>query len=177
MVIKDTLQEGDDGTELNLVSDASVHVDDRKVADTWHLISGPQNKRRVVRPLEHQTHAHSYQHELETCYHGLKDATGVLQNQHTITQQIDNEAGIDKLNEEIYAPSSTMETDMDVFLDKETHHHIRKVWVQGHADVKKKKDPTKITPMERENIECDKEVDECVQAGTPPAPFTPLPGY
>jgi hypothetical protein len=40
-------------SRLNLVSDASVHVKDRKVAGAWHLLGKDVKRRCMVRTLEH----------------------------------------------------------------------------------------------------------------------------
>ena len=171
---------------LNIVSDASVHVAAGKVAGAWHILEEHNKKRRVARSLEHQRHAHSYRHELETFYHALKDAEDRLIHPHNIIQRMDNEGGLISLAKPIRAPRDTMRTDMDLVmayneLRDNSKHVITHEWVMGHADVKKKDKPETITPWEHENIECDEEADEKVERmdseGKTPPPFEPLPGY
>jgi len=63
-----------EGTELTLVSDASVHLGRRQVVGSWHLFERPTEKRRVVQTVEHQVYGHSYIYELEIFHFALKDA-------------------------------------------------------------------------------------------------------
>jgi ribonuclease HI len=173
------------GQLLHIVSDASVHTSVGRVTGAWHLFETRDAKRRVVRSFEHQVHAHSYRAELETFYHALKDADDLLQTSHDITQRMDNEGGIKKLEQPIIRPSQTMDTDMDIVmayneLREKSKHRISHKWVMGHADEKREK-KTDITPFEWENIECDEEADDLVNSmaekGEKARPFQPLPGY
>ena len=86
-MLEDTFIEKEEA-KLILVSNASVHVRRRQVAGSWHLFETPTEKRRVVRTVEHQVHAHSYQHELEIFYYALKDAEEMLEHPHVIVPTI-----------------------------------------------------------------------------------------
>ena len=56
-------------------------------------------------------------------------------------------------------------------------HTVTEKWVLGHASEKKKHAPETITPLERDNSECDADAEQCIQSGIPPCSFTPFPGY
>jgi len=180
-VLEDTFVERE-GVELTLVSDASVHVWRRQVARSWHLFETPTEKRRVVRTVEHQVHAHSYRHELEIFYYALKDAKEMLEHPHVIVQCMDCNGGLTKLEKDIYNPSHTMSTDMDLVLVykkliKDSKHTIILKWVLGQAEEKKKAKPTTITPIEHENVAFDEEVNARVEERAAPIKFRPQPGY
>ena len=66
-VLEDTLANSSHGT-YNLVSDASVHISQRKAAGAWRLLESDTAIRRVNMPLQHQHLSHSYRHELEIFY-------------------------------------------------------------------------------------------------------------
>ena len=98
-------------SRLDLVSDASVHVKDRKVAGAWHLLGKDVKRRCMVRTLKHQRHSHSYRHELETYFHALADADAILKLPHRITKRMDCKGGLDKMEAPIYTPKDTMGSD------------------------------------------------------------------
>jgi len=136
----------------------------------------------MVRTLEHQRHSHSYRHELETYFHALEDADAILKLPHRITQRMDCKGGLDKIEAPIYTPKDTMGSDMDIVmaykaLQDQSKHTVSHEWVMGHADEKKKDKPETISPMETENIGCDKGANARVDENVKPKPFTPLPGY
>ena len=58
----------------------------------------------------------------------------------------------------------------------QSKHTVSHEWVMGHADEKKRDKPETISPMETENIGCDKEANVRVDENVKPKPFTPLPG-
>lgn len=72
-----------------------------------------------------------------------------------------------RLQKEIIAPKQLMDLEMGL-ITSYTHtastmtHQILPQWVQGHV-YQKKDDPSKITPMEKVNIQCNEEAKECVQ--------------
>ena len=120
--------------ELTLVSDASVHVRRRQAAGSWHLFETPTEKRRAVRTVEHQVHAHYYQHELEIVYYARKDIEKMLEHPHLIVQYMDCKGGLTKLEKEIYKPSHTMSTYINLILAykkliKDSKHTMILKWV------------------------------------------------
>ena len=62
--VEDTFTERK-GASLHLVSDASVHIVNGRATGAWRLFEKHDERRRVVRTLEHQPHAHSHRHEMK----------------------------------------------------------------------------------------------------------------
>ncbi len=171
-----------EGARLHIVSNASVHVAKGKVAGAWNMFKTHDARRRTATPLEHQRHAHSYRHEMETFYSALLDAETSLQFTHHITQYMDCKGGLKALQRPISRPKDTMETDMDIVLAyqqlrRQSKHRIDHAWVMGHAPEKKQKYISQVTPMEWENDDCDKAANAMADTDTAPSPFEPLPGY
>ena len=96
---------------------------------------------------------------------------------------MDNEGGLTTIDTPIAGPTATMGTDMDLAMaykqlaDSCPQHQVERIWVMGHADVKKKDEPEAITPLEHVNIDCDLDAGECMELQEAPQPFKGLPGY
>jgi len=124
------------------VSGASVHVSPQTALGAWRLLGSDTEICWVNVPLEHQHLSHSYRHGLETCYHALKDVTENLTETHQITQYVDCERGLTKLDTPISSPPHTMGTNIDLVmayweLYNNSQHTITRKWVMGHADDKR----------------------------------------
>ena len=94
---------------------------------------------------------------------------------------MDCQSALDILGASLSQPKDMMGLDIDLVLSwqklkEETHHTVKTKWVQGHAS-KKETDPANITPMERENEDCNAAANFFVGGDVSPLPFHPLPGY
>ena len=75
-----------------------------------------------------------------------------------LIQQMDYQSGIIKLQKEITAPKQLMDPEMDLVM---SYRHIKSFNSRYKATPIREQDiPTKITLMEKENIQCDEEVKE-----------------
>lgn len=175
-VIMDTLP--CDTTDIDIISDAAVHVSLGKGAACWRAVDNEERLYSQRFPLEVEKDSYSYRQELIGLYHGLKTSLRKFPSLHSVNCYCDNKAGIDKVKQPTYGPGEVSGPDMDVILairelvktqedvDIAFHH------VQGHADEKKKEED--ITRLERHNIECDKGAEQ--SADDTPIPFHPLKG-
>jgi hypothetical protein len=164
--------------ELDVISDAAVHVDKCKLAVSWRIVTPGDIRRVVSMPLEAYKNTYSYRQESVGIYQGLNDALDKFPNASTVRYHCDNKAGINKINKSAQSPSELMTSDMDIILAIQrltetteipiTFHHVK-----GHADRQRQREPTRI---ERENIACDESAEECIELNLPPSPFAPPPG-
>ena len=74
-----------------------------------------------MQTVEHQVHAHSYQHELEMFYYTLKYAEEMPEHPHVIVQYMDCKGGLTKFEKEIHKPSHTMSNE---------HRHVSRTRLQ-----------------------------------------------
>jgi ribonuclease HI len=131
-------------------------------------------------PIEVEQTSYSYRHELIGIYEGLSEILENRKHIRGITCHCDNEAGIVRIEQPIYAPAETTAPDMDVviaikqLLENHPEVHVTFKHVKGHANDKKPKH--KCSWIEQLNIDCDEEAEECVGRNHTPTPFQPLPG-
>jgi hypothetical protein len=59
--------------KLDLVSDASVHLEQEKGAITWHAVTEDDRRLSMDIPIEVPRHSYSYRHELVGIYEGLSE--------------------------------------------------------------------------------------------------------
>lgn len=84
--------------ELDVISDAAVHVDRCKSAVSWRIVTSDDARRAVSMPLEAYKNTYSYHQESVGIYHGLHDALTRFPNATTVQYRCDNKAGIHKIN-------------------------------------------------------------------------------
>ena len=94
---------------------------------------------------------------------------------------MDCESGLKALTKGIWKPGCTMGTNMDLVLlhkqlKEKSKHTVLEEWVIGQADTKKKDFPKTITPVKKDNTQCDADAEDCVADGMPPRHFQPYPG-
>jgi hypothetical protein len=164
--------------ELDVISDAAVHVDQCKAAVSWRIVTPDNTRRAVSMPLEAYKGTYSYRQESVGIYHGLHDTLLRFPNASAIRYHCDNKAGINKIQKPATSPGELMSSDMDVILAIQqlvdnTSTPVQFHHVKGHVDRLRGRDPTRI---ERENIECDKSAEECIGLNLAPLPFAPPPG-
>jgi hypothetical protein len=58
---------------IDLVSDASVHLEKEKGAITWHAVTNDDRRLSMDIPIEVPRHSYSYRHELLGIYEGLSE--------------------------------------------------------------------------------------------------------
>ena len=165
---------------IDLVSDASVHLEKEKGAITWHAVTRNDEKLSMDIPIEVPRHSYSYRHELVGIYEGLSELVTRHQKIKNIVCHCDNEAGIEKIKCPVRNPGAMTAADMDIILaiqkivKENSHIAISFKHVKGHANRNKPKH--KCSRIEQINIDCDEEAELRVQSGTPPSPYSPLPG-
>lgn len=164
---------------IDLVSDASVHLEKEKGAITWHAVTENDEKLSMDIPIEVPRHSYSYRHELVGVYEGLSELVTRHQKIKKIVCHCDNEAGIEKIKRPVRNPGAMTAADMDIILaiqkivKENSHIAISFKHVKGHAN--KNKPKHQCSRIEQININCDKEAELRVQSGTPPSPYSPLP--
>jgi hypothetical protein len=164
--------------ELDVISDAAVHVDQCKAAVSWRIVTTDDTRRVVSIPLEAYKDTYSYRQESVGIYHGLQDTLSRFPNVSAVRYHCDNKAGINKIQQLATSPGELMSSDMDVVLAiqhlvESTSIPIQFHHVKGHVDRQRGRDPTRI---EKENIECDNDAEKCIELNLTPLPFTPPPG-
>eukprot|EP00956_Cyclotella_meneghiniana_P018460 scaffold30735_cov52-Cyclotella_meneghiniana.AAC.7 len=176
VVVSDTLPA--DATEIDLVSDAAVHVAQEKGAVCWRAVNEEEQMYSQRFPVEFEKDSYSYRQELIGLYHALRTVIKKFPKLEQIRCHCDNKAGIDKVKQPTYGPGEVSGPDMDVILaireivKKEEELMISFHHVMGHADEKKEEED--ITRIEHHNIGCDDGAELSVD--DTPRPFHPLKG-
>jgi hypothetical protein len=130
---------------LDLVSDASVHLEQEKGAITWHAVTEDDRRLSMDIPIEVPRHSYSYCHELVGIYEGLSELVSRPQVIKKIICHCDNQAGIDKIKKPVQNPGAMMAADMDIILaiqklvQDNPHITISFKHVKGHANKNKPK--------------------------------------
>jgi hypothetical protein len=169
----------DETGPIDIISDASVHVQRREGAVTWCAVNERDRIQSVDRPIEVYDDSYSYRQEMLGVYYGLEHSISTLPKVEEFRSHCDNEAGIKKMNEPLVAPGQAMRSDMDIVLAthnliKETGKTVSFHHVEGH--VEKKRPGEKPTRLEAYNQMCDEEAGLCVEEKITPTKFTPLKG-
>ena len=87
---------------------------------------------------------------------------------------MDCEAAIKDLAQPSFKPGLIMAR---ARLKSTIQYTVTDEWVMGYASEKKKNAPETITPLERDNSECDLDIEHCIQVGGLPSTFTVYPDY
>jgi hypothetical protein len=178
-VTRDDLPEGPID-HIDLVSDASVHLDKEKGAITWHAVTTDNKRLSMDIPIAVPRNSYSYRHELMGIYEGL---SGLLQRRKLIKKidcHCDNEAGIEKIKSPVRHPRAMTDADMDIVLaiqkivQDNPEITITFKHVKGHAN--KNKPKSLCTYIEQINIDCDEEAELRVQQNHIPTQYSQLPG-
>lgn len=166
--------------QIDLVSDASVHLEKEKGAITWHAVTSDNRRLSMDIPIEVPRNSYSYRHELVGIYVGLSELVDCPQQIKKRTCHCDNEAGIEKIKHPVRNPGAMTAADMDIILaiQKLVNDHseiaISFKHVKGHAN--KNKPKSQCTRIEQINIDCDEEAELRVQQNATHTPYSPLPG-
>jgi hypothetical protein len=169
----------DEAGPIDIISDASVHVQRQEGAATWCAVNANDHMQSVDRPLEVYNASYSYQEEMLGIYYGLEHSISSLPKVEEFRCHCNNEAGIEKMKVPLVAPGQAMRPDMDIVLAthnliKETGKIVHFHHVEGHVD--KKHPGEEPTRLETYNQLCDKEAGLCVERRVTPTNFIPLKG-
>ena len=166
---------------IDLVSDAAVHVAEKKGAICWHALDKEDRRLSAYKPIFVTDNSHSYRHELEGIYESITFTTKRRPLIKQITSHCDNESGINKLEMPIRTPGDTMQPEADIIMATKKKKYIEDngidmtfKHVKGHTDRAKK--TADISRIEQVNIDCDTGAAVCVNEGIPAQQFTPLNG-
>eukprot|EP00956_Cyclotella_meneghiniana_P004434 scaffold5449_cov52-Cyclotella_meneghiniana.AAC.2 len=112
-----TLDEiGDDVQEMDLISDAAVHVGEGKGGVCWGAINANDNVYIERFPIEVPKDSYSDRQEMIGLFHALERALRRFPALEMIRCNCDNQAGIYKAQCPTYGPGEVTGSDIDVIL-------------------------------------------------------------
>ena len=173
----------DDVMEINIISDAAVHVEEGKGRVCWRAIDTNDRVYSERFPIEvEKQDSYSYRQEMIGLFHALERALWRFPALEVIRCHCDYQAGIYNIQGPTpdiwpgrgYRPRYGCDSG-DPRVGRAAHegkditfHHVR-----GHTD-EKLKPGEEANRIEVQNVECDREAEECKDER--PVQFEPLPG-
>jgi hypothetical protein len=170
-----------DADNLNVMSDAAVHVEQAAGAAAWQILLEDGRKYSARITLDVYQDSYSYREELMGIYNRLRDVLRRFPRVKAITFHCDCKSAIDRLRMQIEHPGQLMKADMDIVLAIKklvelAEAEVQFVHIKGHAERRKPISQSQMTTLERANMEVDRDAEAKVALGETPIPFAPLPG-
>lgn len=178
-VLERQLDPEEEYDRLDLVSDAAVHVAERKSAVSWQIIAPDGRKDRLALPLQMKDVSNSYREELFGLYHCLSMTLQEYKRVKAISCHCDWEAAILKIRDIPINPGQYVAADMDIVLAiqqliQDSDPTVSLNHVPGHPERRKRKED--FTFIELANWECDRDAEQYTTFQGAPLKYTPLPG-
>jgi hypothetical protein len=159
--------------QLDLITDAAVHVNRSKSAIAWQIL-GPApelHKSRNAMPLQMKDVSYSYREELLGVYHGLKDTLSRFKNVSALTCHCDHEAAIEKIKQRLVYPGQFLSADMEILmaiqaLAETSETRISFNHIEGHPEKQKRKEDFDL--IELANFEWDRDAELCINGQDAP---------
>jgi hypothetical protein len=166
--------------KLDLVSDASVFVENCKAAVAFQVRNEDDDRFFASIPMEAYPGTYSYREELRGLFYRLQTTLRRFPNCKELTCHCDCESGIKKIRLPIEYPGQLMAPEMDAVLaikklvaDAGQGMEITFKHIKGHPERRKKKED--FTVLEQMNADCDEYADHSAMEQHP-LPFFPLEG-
>jgi hypothetical protein len=166
--------------KLDLVSDASVFVENCKAAVAFQVRNEDDDRFFASIPMEAYPGTYSYREELRGLFYGLQTTLRRFPNCKELICHCDCESGIKKIRLPIDYPGQLMAPEMDAVLaikklvaDAGPGMEITFKHIKGHPERRKRQED--FTVLEQMNADCDEYADHSAMAQSPPL-FVPLEG-